>query len=60
MRNIHKLTGERLKGGPYIGACIQALETLECLFKIRDIIRLLYRLGIDPYIILARLSKGCE
>ena len=26
--------------------------------KIRDIIRLLYRLGIDPYIILARLKKG--
>ena len=60
MGNIYKTTGERLKGDPYIGVCIQALETLECLLMIRDIIRLLCRLGIDPYIILTKQSKGRE
>ena len=43
MENIYKSTEERLKGDPYIGVCIQALETLECLLRSR----LLYRLGID-------------
>ena len=41
MGTIHKLTEERLKGDPYIGVCIQALETLERLLRSR----LLYRLG---------------
>ena len=33
MRNVHKLTGERLKSDPYIGVCEQALETAEHLCK---------------------------
>ena len=36
MENIYKLRAERLKGDPYIGVCIQALETLEHLLMIRD------------------------
>ena len=31
MGDIHKLTGEQLKGDPYIGVCNQASETAECL-----------------------------
>ena len=60
MGTIYKMTEERLKGDPYIGVSNQALETLERLCLIRDIIRLLYRLSIDPYIILTEQSKGCE
>ena len=33
MGNIHKSIEERIKGDPYIGACIQALETLEHLLR---------------------------
>ena len=33
MGNIYKLKAERLKGDPYISACIQALETLEHLLR---------------------------
>ena len=33
MGNIYKSKAERLKGDPYIGVCIQALETLECLLR---------------------------
>ena len=43
MGNVYKWTEERLKGDPYIGVYIQALETLERLLRSR----LLYRLGID-------------
>ena len=60
MGTIYKMTKERLKGDPYIGVSNQALETAECLYLIKDIIRLLYRIGIDPYIILTEQSKGCE
>ena len=34
MGNVHKSKAERLKGDPYIGVCLQALETLECLYLI--------------------------
>ena len=34
MANIYKLKADRLKGDPYIGVCIQALETLECLLRL--------------------------
>ena len=53
MGNIYKLTEERLKGDPYIGVCIQALETLEHLLRSR----LLYRLGIDRNQCLHHSSK---
>ena len=33
MGNNYKSTEERLKGDPYIGVCIQALETLERLLR---------------------------
>ena len=33
MENIYKSKAERLKGDPYIGVCIQALETLEHLLR---------------------------
>ena len=36
MGNIYKSKAERLKGDPYIGACFQALETLEHLCLIQD------------------------
>ena len=40
MGNAYKSTQERLKRDPYIGVCIQALETLErlCLIQGRVII----------------------
>ena len=57
---IYKTTEESLYGDPYIGVSNPALETVECLYLIKDIIRLLYRLGIDPYIILTEQSKGHE
>ena len=41
MGNIHKSKVERLKGDPYIGACIQALETLERLYLIQTRVNLL-------------------
>ena len=53
MGNIYKSTEERLKGDPYIGVCIQALETLEHLLRSR----LLYRLGIDRNQCLHHSSK---
>ena len=40
MGTIYKMTEERLKGDPYIGVSNQALETAECLYLIKDIIRL--------------------
>ena len=60
MGTIYKMSEERLKDDPYIGVFNEALETAECLYLIKDIIRLLYRLGIDPYIILTEQSKGRE
>ena len=54
------MTEERLKGDPHIRVSNQALEMAECLYLIKDIIRLVHRLGIDPYIILTEQSKGCE
>ena len=57
---IYKMTEERLKGDPYIRVSNQALETAEHLYLIKNIIRLLHRLGIDPYIILTEQSRGCE
>ena len=60
MGTIYKMTEERFKGDPYIRVSNQALGTPECLCLIRDTIRLLYRLSIDPYIILAEQSKGRE
>ena len=59
MGTIYKTTEERLKGDPYIGVSNQALETAEHLCLIKAVI-LLYRLGIDPYIILTEQSKGHE
>ena len=60
MGTIYKKTEERLKGDPYIRVSKQALETAEHLYLIKDIIKLLYRLGIDSYIILTEQSKGRE
>ena len=60
MGTIYKMTEERLKGDPYNGVSNQTLETPEHLYLIQEIIRLLYRLSIDPYIILTEQSKGHE
>ena len=60
MGTIYKMTEERLKGDPYIRVSNQALKTAEHLYLIKDIIRLLFRLGINPYIILTEQSKGRE
>ena len=49
-QSMHKVYGKYLQvksrkiSDPYIGVCIQALETLECLLRSGDIVRLLYRL----------------
>ena len=56
MGNIYKSKAERLNGDPYIGVCIQALETL----KIWDRGDYCTDYSIDPYIILAKQSKGHE
>ena len=41
MRNIYKMTGEILKGDPYIGVWNQALTTPEHLYLIKCMNRLL-------------------
>ena len=60
MGNIYKLKVERLKGDPYIRVYIQALETLERLCLIQDYCQTKAVVGINPYIILAKQSKGHE
>ena len=36
MGNAYKMTGDRLKGDPYIAVCILSIETAECLCLIQD------------------------
>ena len=54
MGDAYKSKEIQLKGDPYIGVCIQALETLERLWRFR----LLYRLGIDRDQCLHHSSKA--
>ena len=60
MGNIYKSKAVRLKGDPYIGVCFQALETLEHLCLIQDRVNYCTDQDMDPYIILAKQSKGRE
>ena len=63
MGNAYKTTGNKLKGDPHMGHATKhwkQLSTSTCNLIKRRHNRLLYRLSMDPYIILAEQSKGCE
>ena len=36
MGNANKLTGDRLKGDPYLGVCNSSIETAERLYMLQD------------------------
>ena len=58
MGNIYKMTGEILKGDPYIGVCNSSIETAERLCMLQDYCQTMHSTGIKQALGMNRCKRN--